>query len=96
MKSNLEHKPLSEVIDMLESLANTHDLLLSQNLIDFADDVWHLATNQDKGKEDRHIQFHLEGKDYDLILRADDTGQEYKSFDIFDYQAQEYKAKGTI
>lgn len=52
--------------------------------------------NNDKGKEDRHIQFHLENKDYDLILRADDEGKEYKSFDIFDYQAQEYKAKGTI
>lgn len=47
-------------------------------------------------KEDKHIQFHLDGKDYDLILRADEDGEEYISFDIFDYAKQEYKAKGLI
>jgi hypothetical protein len=44
MISNLEDKPLSEVIKMLEQLAKKHDLLLSDNLINFADDLWHLAT----------------------------------------------------
>jgi hypothetical protein len=46
MNSNLEHESLSEVMDMLESLAEKHDLLLSQNLINFADDVWALAYKQ--------------------------------------------------
>lgn len=45
---NLEDKSYSEVIDMLESLADKHDLLLSQNLIDFADDVWDLATKAER------------------------------------------------
>ena len=39
--------------------------------------------------EDKHIQFFLNGKDYDLILRVDDEGEEYTSFDIFDYEKQE-------
>lgn len=45
---NLEDRSYSEVIDMLESLADKHDLLLSQNLIDFADDVWDLATKAER------------------------------------------------
>ena len=45
---NLEDKSYSEVIDMLESIADKHDLLLSQNLIDFADDVWDLATKAER------------------------------------------------
>ena len=40
-------------------------------------------------KEDKHIQFFLDGKDYDLILRVDDEGTEYVAFDIFDYYEQE-------
>jgi predicted RNA-binding protein associated with RNAse of E/G family len=47
-------------------------------------------------KEDKHIQFTLEGKDYDLILRVDDEGTGFVYFDIFDYLAQEYKAHGVI
>ena len=47
-------------------------------------------------KEDKHIQFTLEGKDYDLILRVDDEGTNYVSFDIFDYAQQEYKTSGVI
>ena len=46
--------------------------------------------------EDKHIQFTLDGKDYDLILRVDESGESYVSFDIFDYEQQEYKAKGLI
>lgn len=46
-------------------------------------------------KEDKHIQFFLDGKDYDLILRVDEEDG-YISFDIFDYAAQEYKVKGVI
>ena len=45
---NLEDKSYSEVIDMLESIAEKHNLLLSQNLIDFADDVWDLATKAER------------------------------------------------
>ena len=40
-------------------------------------------------KEDKHLQFTLNGCDYDLILRVDDEGQEFIAFDIFDYDAQE-------
>ena len=47
-------------------------------------------------KQDRHIQFFLDGKDYDLILRVDDEGEEYVAFDIFDPEAQEYKTTGKI
>ena len=47
-------------------------------------------------KQDRHIQFFLDGKDYDLILRVDDEGEEYCAFDIFDYEAQEYKITEKI
>jgi hypothetical protein len=40
-------------------------------------------------KEDKHIQFFLEGKDYDLILRTDDDGSEYVAFDIYDQATQQ-------
>ena len=40
-------------------------------------------------KQDKHIQFYLNGKDYDLILRVDDEGTEYVAFDIFDPDLQE-------
>ena len=46
--------------------------------------------------EDKHIQFTLEGKDYDLILRVDDEGVHYVAFDIFDYTKQEYKVTKEI
>jgi hypothetical protein len=39
--------------------------------------------------EDRHIQFSLNGQDYDLILRVDEEGREFVAFDIFDYDQQE-------
>ena len=39
--------------------------------------------------EDKHIQFSLEGRDYDMILRADDEGQRFVAFDVFDYAKQE-------
>jgi hypothetical protein len=48
MRSNLEEQPYSEVMDMLESLADKHKLLLSDNLINFADDVWELATKAER------------------------------------------------
>jgi hypothetical protein len=47
MISNLEERPYAEVIAMLESLAEKNDLLLSTNLIDFADDLWAIATEGD-------------------------------------------------
>jgi hypothetical protein len=47
-------------------------------------------------KEDKHIQFTLEGRDYDLILRVDCAGQSYVAFDIFDYDQQEIKATQLI
>jgi hypothetical protein len=46
--------------------------------------------------EDKHIQFTLDGKDYDLILRVDDEGKKYTAFDIFDYTSQEYKVTKQI
>lgn len=44
MISSLDEKPYSEVMDMLEGLAEKNDLLLSTNLIDFADDLWKIAS----------------------------------------------------
>jgi len=46
MKSKLENMPLSLVMDMLEATAQKHDLLLSDNLINFADDIWAQAQAQ--------------------------------------------------
>jgi hypothetical protein len=45
MISDLNNKPWSEVEKMLDALAKKHDLLLSTNLIDFADDLWKIASN---------------------------------------------------
>lgn len=44
MISDLNDKPYAEVIAMLERLAEKNDLLLSSNLIDFADDLWKIAS----------------------------------------------------
>lgn len=46
MISDLNNKPWSEVEAMLDVLAEKHDLLLSSNLIDFADDLWAIATKE--------------------------------------------------
>lgn len=46
MISPLEDRPLSEVMEMLETIAERHDLLLSNNLINFADDIYKLAYDQ--------------------------------------------------
>lgn len=46
MISSLEKKPWSEVEEMLDALAKKHDLLLSTNLIDFADDLWAIAREE--------------------------------------------------
>jgi len=45
MISELNDKPLSEVMNMLDGLAEKHDLLLSTNLINFADELWGVATS---------------------------------------------------
>ena len=45
MISDLNNKPWSEVEKMLDALAKKPDLLLSTNLIDFADDLWKIACN---------------------------------------------------
>jgi hypothetical protein len=46
MISDLNNKPWSEVEEMLDALAKKHDLLLSTNLIDFADDLWAIARKE--------------------------------------------------
>ena len=51
MISDLEDKPLSQVMNMLESLAKKHDLLLSLNLINFADDLWQIATKGETNEQ---------------------------------------------
>jgi hypothetical protein len=43
MISPLENQPLSKVMEMLEVIATENDLLLSTNLIDFADDIYKIA-----------------------------------------------------
>jgi len=47
MISDLNNKPWSDVEEMLDALAEKHDLLLSTNLINFADDLWQVATEGD-------------------------------------------------
>ena len=51
MLSNLENRPFSEVMDMLQSIADKHKLILSIDLINFADDVWLEATKDNRQSE---------------------------------------------
>jgi hypothetical protein len=50
MISDLNNKPWSEVEEMLDALAEKHDLLLSTNLINFADDLWAIAQKESKNE----------------------------------------------
>jgi hypothetical protein len=50
MISPLESQPLNLVMEMLENIAKSNDLLLSTNLIDFADDIYKIA--YERGAED--------------------------------------------
>lgn len=40
--------------------------------------------------EDTHRQVFINGKDFDIILRTNDEGTAYTSWDLFDYEAQKY------
>ena len=46
--------------------------------------------------EDKHLQINLKDDeqkimlDYDIILRVNDNGTKYSSFDLFDYKNQKY------
>jgi len=46
--------------------------------------------------EDKHLQINLKDDeqkimlDYDIILRVNDNGTKYTSFDLFDYKNQKY------
>jgi hypothetical protein len=51
MISDLNNKPYTEVIALLERLAEKNDLLLSSNLIDFADDLWQIATKGEANEQ---------------------------------------------
>jgi len=50
MLSPLESQPLNLVMEMLENIAKRHDLLLSIDLINFADDIYKIA--YERGAED--------------------------------------------
>jgi len=50
MISPLDDQPMSEVMEMLAGIANKHNLALSLNLINFADDIYKLA--YDRGIQD--------------------------------------------
>jgi hypothetical protein len=54
MISPLDDQPLSEVMEMLEALAKQNDLLLSTNLIDFADDIYKIGYERGIRDEARH------------------------------------------
>ena len=79
MISNLEKKPYTEVIAMLERLAKEHDLLLSSNLIDFADDLWAIATEGDSMKTTYAIK-NTENKN---LYWSNTDGWVSKDFDLF-------------
>ena len=51
MISDLNDRPLSEVMSMLDELAEKHGLLLSTNLINFADDLWAIARKESRDEE---------------------------------------------
>ena len=51
MISDLNNKPWSEVEEMLDALAEKHDLLLSTNLIDFADELWAIARKENTNEK---------------------------------------------
>lgn len=42
------------------------------------------------------VQFTLNGRDYGLILRVDDEGQEFIVFELFDNEYQETVFSDTI
>jgi len=54
MISPLDDQPLSEVMEMLEALAKQNDLLLSTNLIDFADDIYKIGYERGIRDESRY------------------------------------------
>ena len=54
MISPLDDQPLSEVMDMLEVIAERHDLLLSLNLINFADDIYKIGYERGIQDEAQH------------------------------------------
>jgi len=54
MISPLDDQPLSEVMDMLEVIAERHDLLLSLNLINFADDIYKIGYERGIRDESRY------------------------------------------
>jgi hypothetical protein len=54
MISPLDDQPLSEVMDMLEVIAERHDLLLSLNLINFADDIYKVGYERGIRDESRY------------------------------------------
>ena len=54
MISPLDDQPLSEVMDMLEVIAERHDLLLSLNLINFADDIYNIGYERGIQDESRY------------------------------------------
>ena len=47
-------------IDLLESIAESNDLLLSDNLIQFASEVWKLANRQAQKDELRKLAKYIE------------------------------------
>lgn len=75
MISPLEDQPLSEVMGMLESIAKSNDLLLSINLIDFADDIYKIAyergtKDERKACADIGDWFHDENANCGDLIRA--------------------------
>ena len=67
MLSPLDDQPLNEVMEMLETIAKRHDLLLSIDLINFADDIYKIA--YEHGMEDvvqslkLHEQHHAQARE---------------------------------
>ena len=68
MISNLEDRPYTEVIAMLERLAKKNDLLLSTNLIDFADDVWLEATKDNRQSQSMGTRGNLSCKKVTYVV----------------------------
>lgn len=72
MLSPLNDQPMSEVMEMLAGVANRHNLALSINLINFADDIYKIA--YEAGMEDavQRLELH-EQHHQDALIKVLNT-----------------------
>ena len=91
MLSPLDDLPMSEVMEMLAGVANKHDLALSINLINFADDIYKIAYERGAKDEREACAKICERTKADVI-----TGNAVEAFNYATkYIADTIRARGT-